>query len=158
MAKSQTFRINLKYSSKFKHLHGVSRSTQIINAKFDRIERTKKALLRWGTHFLHHVLFFLSKRNAKGFLKNRNCAISFTNIDLCIAFLLLLTESFIMPLKNHFMFICTVYTDLKICFMNCLRVMSFFNKSLLHFDWFPWYSFCVSVLQKLIFVLKPKLL
>lgn len=78
--------------------------------------------------------FFLSKRNAEGFLNNRKCAISFTNIHLCFVFLFLLTEPFIMPLKNHFMFICTVYTDLGTCFMNCQRGMSFFNKSLLHFD------------------------
>lgn len=70
--------------------------------------------------------FFLSKRNAKGFLNNRKCSISFTSIHLCFVFLLLLTEPFIMPLKNHFMFICTVYTDLGSCFMNCQRAVYFF--------------------------------
>lgn len=85
------------------------------------------------------MLFFFffkskKKKNAKGFLNNRKCSISFTSIHLCFVFLLLLTEPFIMPLKNHFMFICTVYTDLESCFMNCQRAVYFFNKSLLHFD------------------------
>lgn len=74
------------------------------------------------------LFFFFSKRNTKGYLNNGKCAISFTNIHLCFVFLLLLTEPFIMPLKNHFMFICTVYTDLGTCFMNCQRAMGFLIK------------------------------
>lgn len=72
MAQSQTFRISLKYSDKFKNSHRVSRPTQIIKDKFDRRER-RKDIAQVGNSFLVSCTLFLSKRNAKGSVKKKMC-------------------------------------------------------------------------------------